>query len=228
MKERVKGIIIGIVIGALLVPTVFATVATVTKEIFYNDIKIMLDGKELVPTDASGNYVEPFIMDGTTYLPVRGVANALGLGIEWDGTTNTVKLSSDKADAPSADGITKVGDVIYDVDGVKVTLVEISTPTSTACTYKFIVENLSDSDKQFYASDISVNDLMLGSMRTMGSAPVKPGKKAEASISISIGENSTPKIDKVRKIEMTAEYLVVKNGLSSHVDSGKTVILNFE
>jgi len=41
--------------------------------------------------DANGNYVEPFIIDGTTYLPVRGISNALNLGVGWDGENNTVK-----------------------------------------------------------------------------------------------------------------------------------------
>ncbi|MBQ3022313.1 MAG: hypothetical protein IJD91_03175 [Clostridia bacterium] len=228
MKERLKGIVIGIVIGALLVPTVFATVGTVTKELSYNNIKITLDGSEITPTDASGAYVEPFIMDGTTYLPVRGIANALDLGVEWDGGTNTVKLSSGKTSGtPSTGAVTKVGDVIYDLDGVKVTLTDIEEYYQTY-KYKFLVENSSDKDVQFYASEISVNDLMLGSVRTMGSAPVKPGKKAEASLSIGTGEKSSPKIDKIRKIEMTAEYYHVVDGLSRKTDSQQTVVLNFE
>jgi hypothetical protein len=32
------------------------------------------------------------MVDGTTYLPVRAVASALGLAVEWDGETNTVRL----------------------------------------------------------------------------------------------------------------------------------------
>ena len=44
--------------------------------------------------DANGNYVEPFIIDGTTYLPVRGIASALGLNVGWDGATKTVLLTT--------------------------------------------------------------------------------------------------------------------------------------
>ena len=60
----------------------------------YKDIKITLDGKEITPTDANNIPVEPFVIDGTTYLPVRGVASALGLSVGWDGSTNTVILST--------------------------------------------------------------------------------------------------------------------------------------
>lgn len=33
-------------------------------------------------------------MDGAAYLPVRAVADSLGLGVEWDAKTQTVKLTT--------------------------------------------------------------------------------------------------------------------------------------
>lgn len=54
----------------------------------YNDIKINLNGNNVVTSS------EPFIINGTTYLPVRALAEALGLNVEWDATTNTVKIFS--------------------------------------------------------------------------------------------------------------------------------------
>lgn len=94
MKKRTK--VIGVVMGLVLLisTTAFATVGSRTAELFYNNIKVMLNGKEITPTDANGNAVEPFIIDGTTYLPVRGVASALGMNVGWDATTNTVKLDN--------------------------------------------------------------------------------------------------------------------------------------
>lgn len=94
MKKRTK--VISLVMGLVLLvsTTAFATVGSRTAELFYNNIKVMLNGKEITPTDANGNAVEPFIIDGTTYLPVRGVASALGMNVGWDATTNTVKLDN--------------------------------------------------------------------------------------------------------------------------------------
>ena len=54
--------------------TVFAKQASEQAEIFYNNIKIYINGAEIVPKDANGNTVEPFTMDGTTYLPVRAIS----------------------------------------------------------------------------------------------------------------------------------------------------------
>lgn len=64
----------------------------VQKTLTYRDIKISVNGKEITPTDATGAVVEPFIIDGTTYLPVRAVASAVGLEVGWDEATNTVRL----------------------------------------------------------------------------------------------------------------------------------------
>ena len=63
-------------------------------DITYRGISIIVNGTKIVPQDANGNPVEPFIMDGTTYLPVRAVAGALGLDVSWNGATSTVILMS--------------------------------------------------------------------------------------------------------------------------------------
>lgn len=95
MKKRLQGLIAGIIIGSILTSgMVFAKQIRETAELFYNNIKITLNGKEVQPTDADGAYVEPFIINGTTYLPVRAVANALNINVDWNGTTKTVILSN--------------------------------------------------------------------------------------------------------------------------------------
>lgn len=94
MKGKMKVIGMVMVSAVILTSTVFATVGSRTAELFYNNIKIVLNGKEVVPTDGNGNTIEPFIIDGTTYLPVRGVSSALGLNVGWDASTNTVTLDN--------------------------------------------------------------------------------------------------------------------------------------
>ncbi len=65
-----------------------------TAELHYDSISIRLDGKYLTPLDANGNEVNPFIIDGTTYLPIRAVASALGLKVDWEQETQTIRLTS--------------------------------------------------------------------------------------------------------------------------------------
>lgn len=100
--KKFTALFIAVVTVFALCATALAATRVVTAELHYNDIKITLDGQEIVPTDVAGNSVEPFIINGTTYLPVRGVASALGLDVQWDQATNTVILASSKNETNAA------------------------------------------------------------------------------------------------------------------------------
>lgn len=92
-KDKLKGFAVGMIFAVLLCSTVtFAESVERNLKAFYNGIKLVINGQEITPKDANGNIVEPFIVDGTTYLPVRAVASALNLPVDWDGNTNTVYL----------------------------------------------------------------------------------------------------------------------------------------
>lgn len=88
-----SGIVVALLIGCL-VGSAVAKSGTQTAELTYRNIKVELDGKSVALKDANGNAVEPFIIDGTTYLPVRAVSEALGLEVGWNADTNTVILTS--------------------------------------------------------------------------------------------------------------------------------------
>ena len=95
MKKRLQGVVIGFVLALILTGTVaFAATGAKTLTANYRDIKIIIDDVPITPRDANGNIVEPFIVDGTTYLPVRAVGEALGMNVTWDGVTGTVFLDS--------------------------------------------------------------------------------------------------------------------------------------
>jgi len=69
-----------------------ASVGKVTRELEYRDIKVTLNGEQLDLRNAVGDTVEPFMFGGTNYLPVRALAEALGLEVSWDGANATVVL----------------------------------------------------------------------------------------------------------------------------------------
>lgn len=62
--------------------------------ITYRDIKINVDGELITPRDSEGKVVEPFIMNDSTYLPLRAVANALGLEVGWDDAASAAHLNT--------------------------------------------------------------------------------------------------------------------------------------
>lgn len=97
MKKYWNGFLSGIMTTVLLfglVGNAAASVAKQTVEIDYNDIKVTLNEQPIALVDANGDAVEPFTINGTTYLPVRAVANALDLEVGWDGETSTVLLTT--------------------------------------------------------------------------------------------------------------------------------------
>lgn len=97
MKKELKGFFVGTSVTAVLMGGLcFASNITDTVQRTFRDIKITLNGNTVNPTDVTGKTVEPFIIDGTTYLPVRAVSNALGANVDWDGETSTVILTSEE------------------------------------------------------------------------------------------------------------------------------------
>lgn len=83
LKKTLKGYLLGFLSAAVLVSGIAYAA---------NTVRIVIDNKELIPTDANGNRVDPIVVDGTTYLPVRAVANAFGKAVYWDGSNSTVYL----------------------------------------------------------------------------------------------------------------------------------------
>lgn len=93
MKERLQGLTAGVLIGTLLTGgAVFAKTAMKNIEVMYDNIKVYKDNVLCELKDANGSVIEPFIYNGTTYMPVRGTANLADMEVTWDGNTKSVYL----------------------------------------------------------------------------------------------------------------------------------------
>ena len=96
-RTHLSSFMTGMVTTLLLVcitGSALATSGKVTKELEYRNISVTLDGEKLDLRDAKGNAVDPFMFEGTNYLPVRALAESLGLSVSWDGANATVVLTS--------------------------------------------------------------------------------------------------------------------------------------
>ncbi len=102
-------------------------------EISYEDIKVYLNGELLELEDADGNIIEPFSCNGSIYLPLRAITEALGLTPSYEAGSHRVNLNSsngqpgsltgsptDTPDGTSSDSATGTG--ILTVDGSSQTL----------------------------------------------------------------------------------------------------------
>jgi predicted peptidase len=123
MKKALKFLPLALA-ACLLATPALASSKTVQATLNYCDIKIQVDGQEITPTDVNGASTEPFAIDGTTYLPIRAISEALGYEVLWDEETGTVKISTDSISADAAiQGISTIAYV--DVDGAKVSAIAV-------------------------------------------------------------------------------------------------------
>lgn len=93
MKKRTLTLLLALALSlSMFTAGALAASGTRTIEVTYRDIKLVVDGVQVSLKDGLGNSVEPFISEGTTYLPVRSVGEALGKEVVWDGETSTVYI----------------------------------------------------------------------------------------------------------------------------------------
>ena len=93
-KGFLSGIIFTLAAAALTV-TVFAAVKGTGITVCYDNIKILLNGREIDAKDVNGNDAEPFIYNGTTYVPIRAVSEACNKIVKWDADSKQVRIETD-------------------------------------------------------------------------------------------------------------------------------------
>ncbi|MBB3109736.1 protocatechuate 3,4-dioxygenase beta subunit [Paenibacillus phyllosphaerae] len=91
-----KGFVTGVVLTAVLtVPfTSFADAVQKKITVTYNNIKVTMNGQAVSLKDANGNTVEPFAYNGSVYLPLRTLAETLGMDVTYTNSTQTVALTN--------------------------------------------------------------------------------------------------------------------------------------
>ncbi|MEG1577405.1 MAG: stalk domain-containing protein [Oscillospiraceae bacterium] len=101
-QNRIISILLSLtLVASLALP---ATAALIRRTIEVDGgLKVYSEDSAVKTVDANGKAVDVFASEGTTYLPVRAVGDALGQNVGWDSTTNTVYLSENTADAKDAD-----------------------------------------------------------------------------------------------------------------------------
>lgn len=180
MKKNLRSFFAGCLTTLLCVGLIGTAAATVAKQqvtISYNDIKVTLNGENVNLVDVNGNAVEPFIISGTTYLPLRAIATALGLDVQWDSANKTAVLTT-KADPDMTDGT-----VLLDQNGIKITYLGIGESTSFMDGYeiKLLLQNTTDTNYTVQIRDLSVNGFMTDAVF---SCDVAAGKSAHDSIGL--------------------------------------------
>jgi len=108
-----KSFFMGLIIGVLAfsgIAVAFAASYNVNLEATYRDIKVYIDDQSIDYTASNGAYAEPFIINGTTYIPLRLFSEKLGQQVQWDDQTSSIFIGSHTQIPADADIIAKVYD----------------------------------------------------------------------------------------------------------------------
>ena len=128
MKKNWKTWIAGgaaltLLVSALTLPTLAASGSRIA-HLGYANMKVTLNGQTVDLRDAYGNEVEPFTINGTTYLPVASIGKALGLNVSWDNSTKTVILttSSESQSTGTSGGAANAGSYLGEAKAREIAL----------------------------------------------------------------------------------------------------------
>lgn len=124
IKGFVLGFIFAVIICAFCIPALAALAdKTITVQ---QGVTVYLDDQPLDMKDANGNTVEAFVYNGTTYLPARAAANAVGKSIVYDPDTAGIYIGTHKEASinigTTSTGSNLIGNWTTNLDGTDISI----------------------------------------------------------------------------------------------------------
>lgn len=111
MKGKITSFLAGALCVILLAgASVTALAADGSLTLNVNPIKVLVNGEVFEPKDASGNDVMVFTYNGTTYAPLRALAEAYSLEVGYDAERNIATVSDPALKAPTVEAETVSSD----------------------------------------------------------------------------------------------------------------------
>lgn len=95
MKNRFSSFLAGALVMLMLVALPVSALASdgaLSLKVY--PINILVNGEVFQPTDANGSKVMVFTYNGTTYAPLRALAEAYGLDVGYDAKSNTATVAN--------------------------------------------------------------------------------------------------------------------------------------
>lgn len=93
MKRKIGSFVSGVLAAAVVFSAAAAAVSSrMTIEV--DPIRVQVNDKVFAPTDATGKEVPVFAYQGTTYAPLRALAEAYGLEVGYDAAANMATVNA--------------------------------------------------------------------------------------------------------------------------------------
>jgi len=93
MRRVIRAMSIVFIISIMLISTAVGAQVKKTIEVVYNSVNITVNGNKIA--------ADNILYNGTTYVPLRAVAEALGKDVGWDQATYTASINDKGYVAPS-------------------------------------------------------------------------------------------------------------------------------
>jgi hypothetical protein len=176
--KELRGFITGVLVTILVLSSVAAYGTEFVQQsisVVFNKVNISLDGNtvgrqgENYTLDNGEQVPYSILYKGTTYVPIRKVAEMFGKQVTWDGNSNTAGIDEMKQEnTQSTDGIK-----LYEDDKVKISFLK-----TTSFGMEFMVVNKTDVVLTIQADTLAVNGLSVSGYISM-SDDVSPQSKGK-------------------------------------------------
>jgi hypothetical protein len=87
MRKIIIVSLVAVLCISIFVNVVYGVLGNKTITVTYRNISIYINGKKTTPSS------EPFIYNGSTYVPLRFVSETLDKEVKWDGTNNRIDIN---------------------------------------------------------------------------------------------------------------------------------------
>ncbi|MGB9860072.1 MAG: stalk domain-containing protein [Moorellaceae bacterium] len=157
-KKIVWTALLALVLVALAGGVAEANTGPKTLNVYYNDIKLNVDGVAIKTLPAQ----EPFIVDGVTFVPVRIIAEALNFNVDWQPDTRSVVITS-KTPSEVTNLIQLVQKKDEEIQSLKQQIEQLKQQLETAQTTTTDLSDLEDDLQDEYDSigDVDIDSLDL-------------------------------------------------------------------
>ncbi|TKJ91133.1 hypothetical protein PaeCFBP13512_11495 [Paenibacillus sp. CFBP13512] len=122
-----------------------STLESITASLNHN-LNIEVSGKAYKPTGPNGESLSPIVYQGTTYLPVRSISEALNTDVNYDSSNNKISIMPKSSSATSKPASTSTTPNVAPTTPIVNEKNSINTSTPSATTPPPVIETLNPND----------------------------------------------------------------------------------